>query len=437
MSDIDSNTRPTPRKRDVGSNFSEGPTRRQFLIGAGIAGGVLAIGGGTYFAFNSSNTDEGSVKLSVATDQVFTIDDLELVDNISEFLHVEREVKLNYNTIVTQQSDDLLSVLESTGEGSPALTASTLSVVTGAKTTVLEGATSEKPRFEVLDFKANNNGFVWIESNVLTGENVVMSAMSDTKNATALYVGDSWEKMPYITMSDTNVWVQTAPQDSTSGEREKLFKATLGASEDSLELMSDTRSFATPPLWTNSGVVATPRNSYSTSSYDVRLLDGKTGEALDNLTLPQSMKPQDVTYGKTGFSFSFQGSYSYGDGIANVGTYVQETIRTPLKEVDGGAKDLRNTELSATNWFSFNREPSCPCAWIDNYVCVKSTSSVAVIDLQTKRYALIKADDGADDYGVWLVSTGEVDHLVTLQNINYTPLSGNLVKECRLKVWSA
>ena len=60
----------------------------------------------------------------------------------------------------------------------------------------------------------------------------------------------------------------------------------------------------------------------------MRLLDGKTGDVIDNLTLPQSKKPQDVTYGKTGFSFSFQGSYSYGDGIANVGTYVQETKTT-------------------------------------------------------------------------------------------------------------
>ena len=435
MSDIAKYNRPTPRKREVEGGNLGGVTRRQFLIGAGVAGGILAIGGGTYFALNSADADVGSGKLAVSTNQVFTIDDLELVDDVSEFLNVEREVNLNYNTLVKQESNDVLAVLERTSVGSPACTASTLKISNGDKTTVLEAATSSKPRFDVLDFHANGNGFAWVESNVLTGENVVMSATRDTANAAALMTCDSTQKMPHVAMSDAAVWVQTAPQDSTSGEREKLFMGKVGAQESQLELMSDTRGFAAAPVWTAAGIVATPRNSYSASSYDVRLLNGKTGEVLDNLTLPQSMKPQDVTYGKTGFSFSFQGSYSYGDGIANVGTYVQGERGTGLRQDDDSAKDQRNAQLSEKQWLSFNREPTCPCAWIGNYVCVKSTSSVAVIDMASKRYALIKADDGADDYGVWLVSTGEVEHLVTLQNINYTPLSGSLVKECRLKIW--
>lgn len=238
-------------------------------------------------------------------------------------------------------------------------------------------------------------------------------------------------------MFGENVWVQTAPQDATAGVKEKLFCGKIGASEAGLEQVMETRTFAGAPIWTSVGIVVTPRNSYATSSYDVRLINGKTGETLDNLTLPQSMLPQDVTYGSTGFSFSFQGSYTYGDGIANVGTYVQGSKGTVLESDTIEAKDQRNKQLSQQSWLGFNREPTCPCAWVGDYVCVKSTSSVAVIDMESRRYALIKADDGADDYGVWLVSTGQVEHLVTLQNINYTPLSGDLVKECRLKVWGS
>ena len=104
----------------------------------------------------------------------------------------------------------------------------------------------------------------------------------------------------------------------------------------------------------------------------------------------------------------------------------------PLQDMK---KDARNTDLSEKPWLGFNREPTCPCAWIGNYVCVKSTSSVAVIDLSSRKYALIRADDGADDYGVWLVSKGSVENLVTLQNINFTSLTGDLVKEGRLKIW--
>lgn len=433
----DKNTHPTPRKRPTASEASAGVTRRQFLIGAGVTGGLLALGGGTYFALNSTKAEAGSQKLTVANDQVFSINDLELVDDVAEFLQVTREIKLPYNTLVTQQSPEVLSVLESTGEGYPALSANILQISSGKKTEILRGATSDKPRFEVLDFNANENGFAWIECNVLTGENVVYTSKVNAEGATVMLTCDSTQKMPHIAIAGSNVWVQTAPQDSTSGVKEKLFMGNLGDGENELEQVIETRSFATPPIWTSSGIVVTPRNSYTTSAYDVRLLDSKTGDILDNLTLPQSMLPQDVTYGKTGFSFTFQGSYSYGNGISNIGTYVQSAKGEPLAASDESAKDQRNSQLSNQTWLGFNREPTCPCAWIGNYVCVKSTSSVAVIDMSTKRYALIKSDDGADDYGVWLVSTGEVDHLVTLQNINYTPLSGSLVKECRLKIWQA
>lgn len=308
VAQIANNSRPTPRKRGAGTGGRFDVTRRQFLIGAGVAGGILALGGGTYVALNSGESDAGSAKLAVGTDQVFTINDLELVDDVSEFLHVDREIKLGYNTLVRQESNETLAILERTSQGSPACTASILSVSNGDKTTVLEGPTQEKPRFDILDFHANESGFAWIESNVLTGENVVMSAASDIKDASVLAISNSEQKMPHVAMSGTSVWMQTAPQDSTSGEREKLFMGKIGATESEAELICETRTFAGGPVWSSAGIVATPRNSYSSSSYDVRLLNGKTGEVLDNLTLPQSMKPQDVTYGKTGFSFSFQGS---------------------------------------------------------------------------------------------------------------------------------
>lgn len=429
---------PTPRKRVQDVNDAA-ITRRQFVIGGAGVVAILAFGG-IYFVTSNSNDEAGSGRLSVATSQVITINDLEKVDDVEDFLQVEREVKLSYNTLVMQSSNKLLAMMESTGEGTPVCTSSTMSFTDARTTEILSTATTDKPRFEVLDFRANENGFVWVESNVLTGENIVKTAIFNSDAATegkvAMTSGSS-HKMPLIEISGNTAWIQTAPQSTTEGEKEKLFRIKLGASENSLEQVTETRAFATSPTWTESGIVITPKNSYSTSCVDVSLLDGDTGDLLDNLTLPQSMTPQDVTYGKSGFSFTFQGSYDYGAGLANVGTYVQANLSKKLSGDDNVAKDERNADLSSQNWLSFNREPTCPCAWIGNYVAVKSTSSVAIIDIANKKYALIEADDGADDYGVWLVSSGVVDHLVTLQNIDYTSVSGNAIREGRLKIWKA
>ena len=437
--DFDRNSGPTPRKRESAPNPLSEITRRQFVIGAVAAGGIIALSGGAFVVFNNSNVDEGSKTLSVAANQVFTIDDMELVDEVTEMLKTQKEITLNYNTLVTQSSNEVLSLLESTGAGNPVCNACTLKLSDGSKNTILTGPTIDKPRFDILDFKANENGCAWVESNVLTGENIVKSHLGtgDAKaGAKTALTCDSSQTMPHIEVCDNSLWIQTAPAE-TGSEKEKLFMTKLGGDEDSLEEIAESRTFATAPAWTSKGIVASPRNSYSASRFNISLFDPDTGEIADNLTLPQSMTPQDVTYGKTGFSFTFQGSYTYGDGIANIGTYVQSALGTTLAADDDAARDKRNAALSDENWLSFRREPTCPCAWIGNYVCVKSTSSIAVIDFVNKRYGLIKADDGADDYGVWMVSTGEVDRLVTLQNINYTPLNGNLVKECRLKVWSA
>lgn len=55
---------------------------------------------------------------------------------------------------------------------------------------------------------------------------------------------------------------------------------------------------------------------------------------------------------------------------------------------------------------------------------VKSTSAVCGVDLQGKRYFALSAENGADDYGEWLASSGQNDTVVTYSNIDYTPIGG-------------
>ena len=148
------------------------------------------------------------------------------------------------------------------------------------------------------------------------------------------------------------------------------------------------------------------------------------------------MTPQDVAYGKTGFSFSFQGSYDYGDGISGVGTYAQMQLGSVLSDDSLASKDARLKNESGVNWLNFARSPFSAPAWVASMIAFKSTKSVAIFKPDEKKYALISADEGADDYGVWLVSTGEVEKLATITNIDYTPLSGSAIKACKLRVYA-
>ena len=79
--------------------------------------------------------------------------------------------------------------------------------------------------------------------------------------------------------------------------------------------------------------------------------------------------------------------------------------------------------------------PTTAPAWCGNWLMVKSTSAVCGVDLQGKRYFALSAENGADDYGEWLASEGAGDTVVTYSNIDYTPIGGEAVNCCRVKVW--
>ncbi len=94
-----------------------------------------------------------------------------------------------------------------------------------------------------------------------------------------------------------------------------LFKrATMGAN-DIETLWTSIGRMATAPYATGDSVVITPRTDTSSIHYQLVRVDANTGEALDTMALPTSMKPLEAGYGNTGFMFSFDAGYQYGGGI--------------------------------------------------------------------------------------------------------------------------
>ena len=61
----------------------------------------------------------------------------------------------------------------------------------------------------------------------------------------------------------------------------------------------------------------------------------------ESLTLPASMRPLEAAYVNGRFSFTFDSIYTYGEGLASLGTYA------PVSNDTGG------------QWFCFDRNPLC------------------------------------------------------------------------------
>ena len=229
---------------------------------------------------------------------------------------------------------------------------------------------------------------------------------------------------PTIAAVGGHAFWQVMPQaDSTvtaASQIAQLKSASMGSSDANVVYESAGR-MATAPYAAGDGVVITPRVTGASSYYQLTRVS-ENGDVTDTLTLPASMKPLEAGYGKTGFTFAFDATYSYGDGIASLGTYA------PAESPGSGG-------YSAQKWLRFDRTPTTAPAWCGNWLMVKSTSAVCGVDLQGKRYFALSAENGADDYGEWLASSGQNDTVVTYSNIDYTPIGGEAVNCCRVKVW--
>ena len=201
-----------------------------------------------------------------------------------------------------------------------------------------------------------------------------------------------------------------------------LKRATMGATDVEVAWTSHGR-MASAPYGLEDSLVITPRADTGSVHYQLTHLDAASGDALDTLVLPSSMKPLEAGYGATGFTFAFDGAYQYGDGIADLGTYLPAATVT-----DGG--------YSAAPWVRFDRSPSAAPAWCGSFFMVKSTSAVCGVDLDAREWFAFDVESGADTYGEYLASTGIRDTVVTFSNIDDKPVNADPRKCCLVRVWT-
>lgn len=60
---------------------------------------------------------------------------------------------------------------------------------------------------------------------------------------------------------------------------------------------------------------------------------------------------------------------------------------------------------------------------------------VCGIDLKTNEYFALQPENGADDYGEYLATTGSQGSIVTYANIDDKPIDGDPKKYCLVRVW--
>ncbi|MVN58765.1 twin-arginine translocation signal domain-containing protein [Adlercreutzia equolifaciens] len=435
-------------------------TRRHFLYGAAGVAALAAVGGGAAWAAGRSSDDDALKTLKVPESAVTAQTALEEMENYEDAVTLAGSAKLPFGTLVWCSDDAVAACLLPTETAKPLAEVGLLDLSSAECTTIIEHAVGEAEGFEIYDVRANAAGVVWTEADILDNLwRVYAASLSGTTlgEPQLLDEGDvNWE-MPTLAVADGYAFWQRLPQldGNARVEDSRLLRAAFGTADSQVVYASQGRMACAPTSCGDSLALA-PRARTSGTYYQLTHLDAATGEVTDACVLPSSMKPMECGWGKTGFSFAFDGIYNYGEGIANLGTYLPmeapaavsltaantEEMASEGGEADGGAPYLPVTcanpgteTYSAVPWFHFAANPlSAPC-WCGDWLMVRGGSFVVAVDLAGRRYAQLPLEEGSGDYNDFLASTHAGTRAVTYCNVDYTPIGGEQQKHCLVRIW--
>lgn len=454
-------------------------TRRHFLYGlAGVAAIAALGGGGVAYSKMRANDSGGLTTLSVPENAVFTSENCTMLESYEGAASLVSTQKLPYGSLVWANDDSIAACLLPGDTGKPLAQIGLLSLGSGTYATAVESAVGESEGFDIYDVRACAEGLVWVEADILEGTwRVYHAPVSGTSVGTPVMAEEGtsdWE-MPTLAAVGSYAFWQVLPRlDGAARSESSLLKRARFGEEGAEEVYASRGRMACAPSAAKDGVVFAPRASSSGTYYQLTRVDAASGEVTDAMVLPSSMKPLEVGYGKSGFSFAFDGIYNYGGGIANLGTYTPSS-EVEQKLADGAALASAQASSSseaasssadaagastagetlaqrnaaaatslatfnaaaygADEWFRFPRTPVSGPAWCDDWFIVKSTTAVCGVNFESREYFALDVETGADSYGDYLASTGSGSRFVTFSNIDHTPISGERETHCLVRVW--
>lgn len=402
-------------------------TRRRFLIGAGITAATAAVVGGSVVALEQRRNTSSIGTLSVPTSSVFTLDDCTQIDPSEAFEQVGN-FTLPFGSLIWVNDTNVAGCLIPTESASPLVQGALLNLSNGNHTVVLKTAQSAQEGFEVYDLRATESGVVWIEENIFDGQwrlyCAPLSSGFSLGSARLVDEGTNATDIPSLAAVGSSAFWQVAPAVTTKEKSSRTGKTQIkraAFSTGDAEVIHESNGQPACEIYaSDKGIAAAPHHPDSSRYYQIVCFDEQGTRTGDALTLPAGMKPTEVGWGPSGMSFCFESIYNFGDGIANLGTYVPARTSSDYNQVP---------------WFRFGRTPLAAPAWCtDSWLAVKSTQSVCAVNVAEKTYCAFDVPSGAASWGDYLVSSGQHGTIVAAAQVSPST-SDTSQRTCKVRVW--
>lgn len=378
------------------------PTRRSFLKGA-AASSIAAIATvGVLSGCTHSDDEETPEPVVVDEDSAESI--LDSFESVDLALTEEASWSFPLGNVLHPAEGTWLPVTTAGSSATPMVKGSALSLESGQLVEVVSQPLGTAATTVIYDARCSDYVYAWVELDLQTRAWALYAASFSggalDDDPVSLWEGDADYDPAALAVADrTVIWqVQPSTSGSKTAELSHCYVWHLGDSEAKAAIESSGR-FATPPTVSGDVVVISPRVRpdegvfYGVTAYS---LSDDLATRVDQLVMPQNVRPFRATRVGERFAVSVEASYSTGGLLGQMGTYV------------GTAED---------GFFRLNREPSeTPCGNGDT-VIIKSLASYFVVDLAKRQYAVLGSADRAVDYGDYPARAGECDLFATFATV--------------------
>ncbi|MDO4806779.1 MAG: twin-arginine translocation signal domain-containing protein [Coriobacteriales bacterium] len=278
------------------------------------------------------------------------------------------------------------------------------SLESGTLAEVVPDVRSDKSSVVIYDVRCSDDVYAWVELDYLTHEWVLYASRFGNGalegSATTLWTGSADYDPPGFVCWNNSVLWQITPALSGKNTKDHSFCYLwkLG-SENAKSVVESPGRFALAPSVSGDQVILAPRVRadegvfYGVTAYS---LDDDLSTIVDQLVLPQTVKPFYATHIGDRFAISIEASYSSGGMFGTMGTYIGP---------------------SSGPFVRLAREPSANVAGKDDTFIIKSRTSYFVLDVHKETYSILTAANRSVDYGEFPVRVGLSKDFVTFATV--------------------
>ena len=376
-------------------------SRRGFIKGTGLA---AAAGAAIGVLPGCTNPEQQTVPEPLVVDSEKAINILEEYEEIELDLQEGETWSVPLGSVLHEGNGKLLPVTQAGSSASPMVKGCVFSLENGAMAETLHDVRGDNHTTVIYDARCSDEVYAWVELDYLTHDWTLYASALDkgqmSTNATTLWTANADYDPPGFACTGRKVLWHVLPSLSGTKTSEHSFCYLWELGDENAQAVVESPGrFPAAPCISGNVAVLVPRVRadegvyYGVTAYS---LGDNLATVVDQLVLPQSIKPFYASYVGNRFAISIEANYNSGGMFGTMGSYIGPSTGPFVK---------------------LPREPSANIAGKDDRFIIKSRTSYFVVDVRKSTYAILTAANRCVDYGEFPLRVGESEDFVTFATV--------------------